>query len=270
MLESKRRAIIFFVLALLLALIAGFLVLKKVQALNSDLGTMAEVFVAREDISSRTLITPNNIKKEEIPQKYLRSYHVVDVKELQNKVSVVPLSKGDIITKNVLKQSSAVVEENNRLITLMSSDRVFFDEPLEALDRVDIVVSHTFDSEEKTEIFMKDVKVARVAKRKNEFQGVQVEVPLEKAPELIHMQNYSDSVRIIKANVGKEEMNQGGTQGEKPTDGKDTIQVPAKPPAVQQKPPAQQEKPAANPAQPAANQPPSQEKPATGEKPPGT
>ncbi|RDU34744.1 flp pilus assembly protein CpaB [Neobacillus piezotolerans] len=270
MLESKRRAIIFFVLALLLALIAGFLVLKKVQALNSDLGTMAEVFVAREDISSRTLITPNNVKKEEIPRKYLRSYHVVDVRELQNKVSVVPLSKGDIITKNVLKQASAVVEENNRLITLMSSDRVFFDEPLEALDRVDIIVSHKFDSEEKTEIFMKDVKVARVAKRKNEFQGVQVEVPLEKAPELIHMQNYSDSVRIVKANVGKEEMNQGATQGEKPTDGKDTIQVPAKPPAVQQKPPAQQQKPAAKPAQPAGNNPPSKEKPATGEKPPGT
>lgn len=50
-------------------------------------------------------------------------------------MSVVPLSEGDVITRNILKQASSVVDEHNRLITLMQNERVFFDEPLEALDR---------------------------------------------------------------------------------------------------------------------------------------
>lgn len=49
MLESKRRAIIFFILSLLLALTAGLLVLKKVQAINDNLGTMVKVYVAKGD-----------------------------------------------------------------------------------------------------------------------------------------------------------------------------------------------------------------------------
>jgi Flp pilus assembly protein CpaB len=215
MLESKRKAIIFIILSVLLALTAGFLVLKKVQALNTNLGTSVQIYVASKEISSRMLITPENIKTEEIPKKFLKDYHITDAKELVNKVSVVPLSSGDVITKNILKQAASVVEENNRLITLMKSERVFFDEPLEALDRVDVIVSHRFSGKEETSIFMKDVKVARVAKKDDDFQGVQLEVPLEKAPELIHMQNYSDSLRIVKANVGKKEEQEAATKEEK-------------------------------------------------------
>ncbi|WP_345242908.1 Flp pilus assembly protein CpaB [Pontibacillus salipaludis] len=203
MLESKRRAIIFFSIAIVLAGTSGFLVLQKVQALNSNLGTMVQVFVANENISSRDAITPNNIRTEEIPQKYLRDEHITNEQDLMNKVTVVPLSEGDVITKNLLKQVSTVTEEDNRLITMMSSERVTFDEPLLALDRVDIIVSHEFEGESKTEVFMEDVKVAKVAKKDGEFAGVQVEVPFEKVPRLIHMQNYADSTRIVKANVGQ-------------------------------------------------------------------
>ncbi|MCM3241022.1 flagella basal body P-ring formation protein FlgA [Heyndrickxia oleronia] len=203
MLESKRRAIIFFILSLLLALTAGLLVLKKVQAINDNLGTMVKVYVAKGDISSRAIITPENVTTDEIPKKYLKDYHVTKTEDLLNKVAVVPLSDGDMITKNILKQASAVVEEKNRLVTLMQSDRVYFDEPLEALDRVDIIVSERFSGKEETKFFMKDVKVARVAKEKSKFKGIQVEIPQSLVPELIHMQNYADSVRIIKSNVGQ-------------------------------------------------------------------
>jgi Flp pilus assembly protein CpaB len=208
MLESKRKAIIFIVLSVLLAVTAGFLVLKKVQALNTNLGTSVKIYVAGKDISSRSLITPENVKTNEIPKKFLKDYHITNADELVNKVSVVPLSEGDIITKNILKQASSVVDENNRLITLMQNERVFFDELLEALDRVDIIVSHRFNGKEETTLFMKDVKVARTAKKDNKFKGVQLEVSIEKAPELIHMQNYADSLRVIKANVGKQEANE--------------------------------------------------------------
>lgn len=216
MIESKRKAIIFFLLAAILAGTAGFLTLQKVKELNNDLGTMVNVYAANGDIASRSVITSKDVAVEEIPKKFLTDQHITSTEDLQNKVSVIPLSSGDLITKNMLKQASAVMEENNRLITLMASDRVFFDEQLEALDRVDIIVSLRFDDENKTQIFMKDVKVARVANDDKKFAGVQLEVSLEQAPKLIHMQNYADSVRIIKANVGtgQEEATEAETAAE--------------------------------------------------------
>lgn len=231
MLESKRRAIIFLLLSLSLAIIAGFLVLQKVKAMNNDLGTMVQVYAAKTDISSRQEIMPDMITTKEIPQKYLEEYHITNVSDLENKVAVVPLSAGDVISKNILKQSSVVMEEHNRLISVMSDERVIFDESLEALDRVDIIVSEKFGDKPQTTIFMEDVKVARIAKKSDKFAGVQLEVPLEKAPELIHMQNYADSVRIVKSNVGQpaEELEaaEEETKGEK-TDVKEAEKAPPK------------------------------------------
>lgn len=204
MLESKRKAIIFFLIALLLAVLSGFLVLKKVQALNSNLGTMVEVYVANKDISSRALITPDDLATDEIPKKYLRDEQITNIEELKNKVSVVPLSSGDIITKSMLKQASTVTEADHRLISVLKSEKVTFDEELLALDRVDIIVSHNFEGKLVTEVFMQDIKVARVAKKNDgKFAGVQLEIPFENVPSLIHMQNYADSFRVIKANVGQ-------------------------------------------------------------------
>ncbi|GAB3047808.1 SAF domain-containing protein [Virgibacillus ainsalahensis] len=203
MLESKRKALIFFLIAVALAVTSGFIVLQKVEALNTDLGTTVNIYMANGDISSRQIITPDDITTDEIPNKFLRDEHITDVEELINKVSVVPLSQGDVITKNMLKDASSVTDAENRLITLLRSDKVFFDEEPTALDRVDILVSQSFGDEPVTEVFMEDIKVARVASNDGDFAGVQVEVSNEKVAQLIHMQNYADSIRVVKANVGQ-------------------------------------------------------------------
>ncbi|GGJ89903.1 hypothetical protein GCM10007063_10670 [Lentibacillus kapialis] len=206
MLESKRRAIIFFLLAILLAAVSGFLVLKKVQAINTDLGTFVTIYTADNEISSRKVITPDDVSTDEIPQQYLRDEHITDVEELMNKVSVVPLSPGDVITDNILKEASAVTEANNRLVSVFKSEKVSFDEEMTALDRADIIVSHSFDDEPVTEVFMEDVKVARTASNGDgDFAGVQLEIPYENVSKLIHMQNYADSLRLVKANVAESE-----------------------------------------------------------------
>src|SRR5690606_20360809 len=70
------------------------------------------------------------------------------------------------------------------------------------LDRVDIIVSTSDGSKKKTEIFMKDVLVAFAQGTDDNFAGVAVEVSAEEAPKLIHMQNYADHNRVLKANVG--------------------------------------------------------------------
>ncbi|MGZ0050948.1 flp pilus assembly protein CpaB [Brevibacillus gelatini] len=206
MLESKRRAIIFLVLSFLLAALAGFLFLKKIKDMNAQLGEMVEIYEANVDIPSRALIQPDQLTTRQIPKKYADDSYVVDKLSLKNQVTVVPLSKGDVITKNILKPANIVRDQNNRLVTVYASGNVMFDQELEALDRVDIIISTTEGGKPVTKVFMKDVPVAMVAKSDNKFKGVALELPFEDVPKFIHQQHYAELIRILKANVGKGEL----------------------------------------------------------------
>ncbi|MED1724876.1 flp pilus assembly protein CpaB [Brevibacillus parabrevis] len=206
MLESKRRAIIFLALSFLLAALAGFLFLKKIKDMNAQLGEMVEIYEANVDIPSRALIQPDQLTTRQIPKKYADGSYVVDKMSLKNQVTVVPLAKGDIITKNILKPANLVRDQNNRLITVYASGNIMFDQELEALDRVDIIISTTKAGQPVTEVFMKDVPVAMVAKSDNKFKGVALELPFEDVPKFIHQQHYAELMRILKANVGKGEL----------------------------------------------------------------
>lgn len=204
MLESKRRATIFILISFLLAALAGFLFYRQVQALNNQLGGMTEIYVAAKDIASRSLITADQVKTVKIPNKFVTSSHVTDPARLQNQVFVVPLKKDELITANILRPVSGTQNENSRLITLYSSQKVRFDEVLEAQDRVDLIVSQNVDGKAKTDVFMKDVLVASVLPETNgRFTGVMVEVTDKDAPRLVHMENYADQIRILKASAGR-------------------------------------------------------------------
>ncbi|MEI5907447.1 flagella basal body P-ring formation protein FlgA [Bacillus spongiae] len=206
MIESKKRAFIFLFLAFLLALSVGYLVYNKVKDLNSELGGMTEIYVAKGDIPSRTPIKESQIAVMEIPNKFVTESHITGKQQLENRASVVPLKEGDIITKNMIKPVSNLNNEDNRLVAIYRNDKVQFDQVIEALDRIDIIVSSEVDGERKTELFMKDVPVSYAEGDEKNFAGVAVEVPEEKAPELIHMQNYAEHMRILKANVGKNDL----------------------------------------------------------------
>lgn len=204
LLEAKRRAAIFLLLAFLLAVVAGYLVLEKVKQLNAELGGMVEIYVANGNIPARTLIHSSQMTKMEIPQKFLTNSHITSESELVNKVSVVPLNKGDIVTKNMLKDYANLQNENHRLVALYRTDKVQFDQEIAALDRVDIVVSREVDGKKKTEAFMKDVSVAYAQGTGENFAGIAVEVSASDATKLIHMQNYAEYIRVLKANVGQD------------------------------------------------------------------
>ncbi|QVY62004.1 SAF domain-containing protein [Cytobacillus gottheilii] len=206
MLESKRRAAIFLLLAFLLAAGAGYLVLDKVRDLNAELGGMTKIYIANGNIPVRTLIEGSQIRTMDIPNKFLNDAHITDKDEIINNVSVVPLAEGEIITNNMLKPFTELRDENNRLVAMYPSEKVQFDQVVETLDRVDIVVSTDNNGEQKTEVFMRDVPVAFAQGTEEDFAGVALEVSIEDAPRLIHMQNYADKVRVLKANVGKEDI----------------------------------------------------------------
>ncbi|MGP4071130.1 flagella basal body P-ring formation protein FlgA [Piscibacillus sp. B03] len=203
MLESKRKALIFLLLAIILAATSGYLILQKVQSLNEDLGTFVTVYKANDEIPSRKILTPDDVSTEQIPQRYLRDEYITSDSQLRNKVSLVPLSEDEIITTSMLKEASAITDENTRLISLIQSEKIFFDEPLFPGDRVDILVSHKFNDEPVTELFMEDVNVIQTGSESGKFSGARVEIPFDRVTELVHLQNYADSLRIVRAKVSE-------------------------------------------------------------------
>ena len=202
MLEAKRRATIFLLLAFILAAIAGYLVLEKVKQLNAALGGMVEIYVANGNIPAREPINTSQLTKMEIPQKFLTSSHITSESDIIDQVSVIPLKEGDIITSRMLKSHSNLSNENNRLVALIRTDKIVFDQEVTALDRIDIIVSQEVDGEKKTELFMKDVAVAYAQGTGESFAGIAVEVSANEATKLIHIQNYAEYIRILKANAG--------------------------------------------------------------------
>lgn len=207
MLESKRRAAIFIILALLLAASAGYLVLEKVKSLNAELGGMTEIYVANGNLPARILITESQITTMEIPNKFVNDSHVTNKEEIVDQVLVVPLKKEELITKNIIKPYSNLRKEENRLVAMYPSEKIMFDQVIEPLDRVDIVTSVPVQGDKSginfnTTVFMRDVPVAYAQGDEKNFQGVALEVSMEDAAKLIHMQNYADKIRVLKANAG--------------------------------------------------------------------
>jgi len=206
MVESKKRAFIFLLISFVLALVVGYLVYEKVKELNADLGDMTEIYVAKESIRSRVLIQENQITTMEIPVRFLTDSHITDpTMLLDNQVSIVPLNAGDIITKNMIKPVSNLHDEDNRLVAIYRTSNITFDQVVEPLDRIDIIVSmEDAEGEKITEVFMTDIPVIFTQGSGNDFAGAAVEVTIEEASELIHMQNYAEHIRILKANVGRD------------------------------------------------------------------
>lgn len=231
--DAKRKAIIFLVLALVLAGIAGFLFLQKVSAVDSRLGNMTTVYVAKKNISSREPLRPDFFEAKEVPAQFVQESSVTSLDAVQvgdytlpinQLVSVVPLSEGELLTDNILKAKSFLTADDKRMVTLSQSEKVLFDGSLEINDRVDLVVSDQNDGGPETEIFMRDVPVVGVAEDDNgNVTGVGLEVSLSDARKLIHKQNFSMSIRVLKA---PSEKNGANKESKKKPDPQQKVQVP--------------------------------------------
>jgi pilus assembly protein CpaB len=194
--DAKRRAIIFAILSVVLAGIAGYLFLDELSLVHAELGQYETVYVAARDIPTREPLSPSDFEPKKVPVKFIQRSMVTDLKGIENTVSVVPLEKGDPLTANVLKRANEFVSGDNRMVVLSQTDRVSFDGAMQANDRVDIVVSAGSNENPKTIVFLKDVRVVWNSK---DYKSIGVELTLEEAKELIHQQNFAVSIRVLKA-----------------------------------------------------------------------
>ena len=218
MFDTRRNALIFLTLAVILAVIAGVMFVNQVQAFNDEMGEMTAVLVAAHAIPARVPLSPSDFEERTIPTRFAPASLVTDRGGTKGTVSVLPLAAGDVLTKNMLKPVAGSTKgEDSRQVRIMTSDRIQFDSALAPLDRVDIVVSHRLQGAAKTEVFMRDVEVANVFRMggggreapsgtsvaPEELAGIAVDVTVEDGRRLIEMENYADSIRVLKAANGQ-------------------------------------------------------------------
>lgn len=205
--DSKRRAILYAIVSLILAALAGVLFMHRVSAVEAQLGNEVTIYVAKTDIQPRQPLKPEQFEAVQVPQKFVQQSTVTNLQGdgddgIEDYVTIVPLKKGDVLTTNLLKPATELgTEGDKRLVYVPASDRIVFDQPLEARDRVDIIVSWGEEAEgsKRTVIFKTDVLVAAKSGEDGKFSGVWLEMSLDEAKRFIDAQNFAASVRLLKA-----------------------------------------------------------------------
>lgn len=210
MLDAKRKAMIFLALAFILAILAATLLLNEIRNAQASLGETIQVAVAKEDIQTYTPLDESMITWENIPASTEISSYVQDEQELVSTVSIVPVKKGDLITKNILR-STVDVPEDHRIVWLNATENVVMDQTVVEGDQVDIIVSYQSKRSETRTVRMFDGVdvVQRVEPEEDEDDkeaSIKVSLPIEEAEELIHFQNTANQIRVLLANQAEVEV----------------------------------------------------------------
>ena len=85
--DAKRRAIIFAVVSLVLAMLAGILFMQRVSAVEAQLGNEVTVYVAKSDIQPRQPLKPEQFEAVQVPQKFVQQSTVTNCKRLESRGS---------------------------------------------------------------------------------------------------------------------------------------------------------------------------------------
>jgi Flp pilus assembly protein CpaB len=250
MIDAKRKALIFLSLAFILAIVTAGLILNEIKQAQTAMGETVKVASAKKDIGSNKPIKEDQITWIEMPKSSVVSSFVQKETDLDKKIVLVDIKKGDVISKNMLR-NNVDIPADHRVVMLNPTENVLIDEDVTPGDLVDIIVSTEEKDGLKTQRLLKNVSVVESTtfqtKDNGDAQRIKVSLNVKDAEQLIHYQNKAKQIRVLLVNTVSEETKESNTTSENP---------PAQQPAKQEKPKA--------PAQPATPAPaPKPEQPAS-------
>jgi len=212
--KSKGRGLIFIGVGIVLAIITAFLFFRYLNNLERQIGEKIKVVVATRDIPDRTLITEDMVKLDEIPQSYARDSYFQHVEEVVGLISLIHLSKDDILQANALGEGT--LPPAKRAMAIAVDQVTGIGGILGPGDRVDILASYTdADGSSRTTLLLHDVEILAVGGFSGEmgeglvpgespqFQPATAEttvvltLELEDAMKLTYMDNFGEEVRLI-------------------------------------------------------------------------
>ena len=195
--KTRGRSMVFLGIAILLAIVAGVIFYSQMEQLKRDLQETEQVIVAKQNIPTGTLITPEMLEIRMTAPRYAKgsyfrsleeilgplekdqfgdfikdeSGNVVDPDLLDNAVALMDLDKGDQIQRASVDQNAGLMP-NMRAVTIGVNRMQSVGGAVRAGNRVDILVSYIKGGEEEemgtepaavTEVLFQDVKVLAVS-----------------------------------------------------------------------------------------------------------
>ncbi|WP_416730343.1 Flp pilus assembly protein CpaB [Fictibacillus sp. JL2B1089] len=212
MIDAKRKALIFLVVAFILAVVTAGVVLNEIRKAQQNLTETTKVAALEGDIKSNEAITSSKIKWVEIPKNAAVSNFIQSQGDLKNQVVLTDMSGGDILTKNVLR-SKIDISKGHRVVWLNPTENVLIDENVTEGDRVDIIVSWEEKNAMTTKRELRRVSVVEVnddieVDKNKKINVIKVSLSIEDAEKLIHYQNTAKQIRILRVNELEEDVTQ--------------------------------------------------------------
>ncbi|MDQ0337880.1 pilus assembly protein CpaB [Caldalkalibacillus uzonensis] len=199
MIDAKRKAFVFLTLAFILAVITGALILNEVRSIQADM-VMVKVAVAKQDLPTYTLISPDIVDWVEIPYSENMSSFVTQEADLEDAIVIVNLSKGDLITRNILR-SQMDLPDNHRVIWLNATNNVVMDQAVAEGDTVDIIITYQEgNSGLQTTTMFKNVSVVQRIDHEEGADEIKISMSQEDAERFIHFQHTAEHIRVLLVN----------------------------------------------------------------------
>ncbi|MDM5318223.1 Flp pilus assembly protein CpaB [Fictibacillus sp. b24] len=248
MIDAKRKALIFLSLAFILAIVTAGLILNEIKQAQTAMGETVEVASASKDIGSNREISEDQIEWIEMPKSSVVPSFIQRKNDLDKKIALVNIKKGDILSKNMLR-GDVDIPADHRVVMLNPTENVLIDEEVTPGDIVDVIVSTEEKEGLKTQRLLKNVSVVQAAtmptKDNPDAKQIKVSLTVQDAEQLIHYQNKAKQIRVLLVNTIAEEAGEPAKETTAPE------KAPAKQPA-QEKPKAPAPTPAPKPEQPAS------------------
>lgn len=218
--ETRRRGWILTAVAILFAVITGFIFFAYLNSLERQIGDLVSVVVAAEDIPARTTLTTDLLEVTEIPRQFVHDSYFLNISDLSiGFVSIADIESGQIIQRNMI-DANAGLEPGLRAVSLAVDQVGSVGGNVRPGNLVDIVVSFVDGNDQgQTIVLFEQVKVLTVNSLlpsgndavpgvvgTNRFlpdgqlikDGVVTLAMLpEDAAQLIYMSNFGDDVRLI-------------------------------------------------------------------------
>lgn len=114
----QRRGAVLMILASIGAVAVFFAMLAYVSSVRAEVGDFRTVLQLTKDVRANSRITPSMVQQREVPKKWLGGKFLTDASQLEGKVAVTNLSKGEYLNGGMIADAPKL-QSGQREIAIM-------------------------------------------------------------------------------------------------------------------------------------------------------
>jgi len=183
---ARRRSTVYFLLAALLALLAGTLAFAYLDSMRRTLLPAQPALTARTAIRPGTVITQDMVEVRRFPSALLPVGSLERPSQAVGRTAQIPLEPGEVVLASKLQRGEQgglahLVPEGERAIVLPSAWLAGAPPPLAAGDRIDLLAIHPQALPDGARLILTDLEILGTAGSSEAPERIYLAVTLEEA-----------------------------------------------------------------------------------------